>query len=157
MATCKSMPRFDFGCEAIFSHREGFLLCYRPLGDEVRTPYPYRRPGHLYYIPLTVRILGGTTTTLPRPYQRLLIVSSYHAAIRAEQTAISQQSRRPPRGQQPCRNPWAAERAAYTVMGYCMALSMAPDVFMHLGLSACSARFLLAGGWCPAPRYARYH
>ncbi|KAL6698688.1 hypothetical protein J3F84DRAFT_231883 [Trichoderma pleuroticola] len=123
-----------------------FSLCYQQLEDDralvVRGP--------------NVRIVG-TVTNLSRPYQEILIVSSVACSHPARQDGmgISQQTRRPPRGQQPCQNPWAAERAASTVMGYCTTLSPAPDVFMHLGLRACCAPFLLVGGRCPAPRSAR--
>lgn len=43
----------------------------------------------------------------------------------------------PPCGWQSCKNPWTAERAAYTVMGYCTTSSIAPpfDVFLHLRTS----------------------
>lgn len=56
-----------------------------------------------------------------------------------------------PCGWQSCKNPWTAERAAYTVMGYCTTSSMAPLT------SSCISGpwFLLAGRRCPATRYAR--
>ncbi|KAL7789199.1 hypothetical protein V8C43DRAFT_286396 [Trichoderma afarasin] len=142
-----------------------FFLCATNNWKTTEVGIPYRMSGpfsiylHLLLAQVvrvpTVRIVG-TVTNLSHPYQEILIVSS-------ARMQLSDQTRRdghlatdqtPPRGQQPCKNPWAAERAAYTVMGYCTTLSPAPDVFMHLGLRACCAPFLPVGGRCPAHRSA---
>ncbi|KAL6802114.1 hypothetical protein J3E68DRAFT_239932 [Trichoderma sp. SZMC 28012] len=143
------MPRFWMYYNQYSHLGKDFFSVLPTIGKRPSLGSTSTNRAHCWYCDKSVPSLSRNIDCLIRP----------HAPIRPDKTRWASRNRpdqTPPRGQQPCKNPWAAERAAYTVMGYCTTLSPAPDVFMHLGLRACCAPFLPVGGRCPAPRYARY-